>query len=275
MERPAWPGGGGEFMSDLNVSIVQAELVWHDSAANLRHFTQLLAPLAGRTDLIVLPEMFTSGFTMRPGVVAEAPDGPAVDWMREQAARLGAVITGSMPTRQGDQFVNRMVWMRPDGTHEHYDKRHLFRMAEEHQYYQAGSRRPIVELKGWRILPLVCYDLRFPVWSRNQPVGSDGAYDVVIYVANWPQRRRHAWVSLLRARAIENLAYCVGVNRVGVDGNEIPYSGDSAVLDYLGQPLCEPTGTAVETVTLKRADLDAYRQQFPAYLDADRFELVD
>jgi omega-amidase len=260
-------------MNTLNVTLVQASLAWHDAAGNRRKFEALLAPLAGRTDLVVLPEMFTTGFTMQPEVVAEIADGPTVDWMREQAAKLGAVVTGSIATRDAGSYFNRLTWMRPDGTHDSYDKRHLFRMAHEHDHYSGGTRRVIVELNGWKVRPLICYDLRFPVWSRNQP-GSDNAYDVLLYVANWPERRRYAWQTLIRARAIENLSYCVAVNCVGKDGNGINYTGDSTVVDYLGQLMTEVSEQEfVTTVQLDRAALQAFRDKFPAYLDADDFEL--
>jgi len=260
-------------MNTLNVTLVQAALVWHDAAANRRKFEALLAPLAGRTDLVALPEMFTTGFTMQPETVAEIADGPTVDWMRAQAGHLGAVVCGSIATRDAGRYFNRLVCMRPDGTHECYDKRHLFRMAHEHDHYTAGTRRTIVEVKGWKVRPLVCYDLRFPVWSRNR-LGGDEAYDLLLYVANWPERRRYAWQTLIKARAIENLSYVVAVNCVGQDGNGINYTGDSAAVDFLGQLMTEPSEQEfVTTVTLDRTALQAFRDKFPAYLDADQFEL--
>lgn len=262
-------------MSPINVTLVQADLVWHDPEANRQRLQERLAALAGRTDLVVLPEMFTTGFTMEAKSVAENADGPTVQWMREQAAKLGAVITGSIATREGERYYNRLIWMRPDGTYESYDKRHLFRMAHEQDHYSAGARRSIVELKGWKVLPLVCYDLRFPVWSRNR-IGRDGEYDVLVYVANWPERRRHAWQTLIKARAIENLCYCIAVNRVGTDGSGIAYTGDSAAIDFLGQPMTAPSEQEfVATVTLDKAALDAFRAKFPAYLDADDFHLSE
>lgn len=263
-----------EAMSALNVTLVQADLVWHDPEANRRRFQAHFGALAGKTDLVVLPEMFTTGFTMEAESVAEPANGPTVAWMREQAAALGAVITGSIATQDGDSYYNRLVWMRPDGTHEIYDKRHLFRMAHEQDHYQAGSRRRVVELKGWRILPLVCYDLRFPVWSRNK-IGSDDGYDVLLYVANWPERRRYPWQTLIKARAIENLSYCIAVNRVGRDGTGVNYTGDSAAIDYLGQPMTSASEQEfVATVTLDKAALDGFRTKFPAHLDADEFQLL-
>ena len=225
------------------MALVQAELAWHDIGANIARFDTLLSPLAGKVDLIALPEMFTTGFTMKPSEVAEGMDGHAAAALRRWAKKLNAHVTGSAVIREAGRYYNRLLWARPDGTVEHYDKRHLFRMANEQQHYAAGSRRLIVELKGWRICPMICYDLRFPVWSRNW-----GDYDVLLYVANWPQRRAHAWSTLLKARAIENLAYVVGVNRIGKDGNGATYAGDSVALDFLGQPLSsEGGGDRVET----------------------------
>jgi predicted amidohydrolase len=189
--------------------------------------------------------------------------------MREEACALGCVITGSLIIREGDDHYNRLFWVRPDGSYDQYDKRHLFRMVREHENFAAGKRRLTVELKGWRVCPLVCYDLRFPVWSRNR-----GDYDLLVYVANWPARRKLAWSTLLRARAIENLAYVVGVNRVGRDGVGVTYEGGSVAVDFLGQALNEEHRfEGVETVVLDRAALDAFRASFPAHLDADAFEL--
>jgi omega-amidase len=260
-------------MNTLNVTLVQAALVWHDAAANRRKFETLLAPLAGTTDLVALPEMFTTGFTMQPEQAAEIADGPTVDWMREQAARLGAVIAGSIATCDAGQHFNRLICMRPDGTYQSYDKRHLFRMAHEHDHYTAGTRQVIVDVKGWKVRPLVCYDLRFPVWSRNR-LGGEGAYDLLLYVANWPERRRYAWQTLIKARAIENLSYCVAVNCIGKDGNGINYTGDSAAIDFLGQLMTEPSEQEfVTTVSLDLAALRAFRDKFPAHLDADEFQL--
>lgn len=258
-------------MPDLRVSLVQTELVWHDAVANRAALDRLLAPLEGRTDVVVLPEMFTSGFTMDPAAIAELPNGDTPTWLADQAARLGAAVTGSIVASEHGRYVNRLLWMTPDGGAAHYDKRHLFRMAREDEHYAAGSRRLVVEWRGWKVCPLVCYDLRFPVWSRNL---AHDLYDLLLYVANWPAARRSAWRALLPARAIENLAYCIGVNRVGADAAGIEHSGDSAAYDYLGRSLLDcGGGMHVETVTLGRRSLDAYREKFPAHLDADEFEL--
>ncbi|ODS62425.1 MAG: carbon-nitrogen hydrolase [Arenimonas sp. SCN 70-307] len=263
-------------MEDIRVSLVQGDTRWHDPAGNRDYYAGLLAPLVGQTDLVLLPETFTSGFSNEALASAETMDGPTVAWLREQAARLGAVVSGSVQLREGGGVFNRMLWATPEGGLRWYDKRHLFRMAREHERYAAGKDAITVELKGWRIRPLVCYDLRFPVFIRNRFEGGRFDYDLLLFVANWPAARRHAWRTLLRARAIENLAYVAGVNRVGTDGNGIAYSGDSAALDFLGMELAELDDTAqVRTVTLSADALAAHRERFPAQLDADRFTLLD
>jgi len=254
----------------LRVTLVQADLAWQDPAANRHRLAAHFRGLVGHTDLVVLPEMFSTGFSMEAAALAEDMGGPTIGWMREEAAALGCVITGSLIVREQGRCYNRLVWARPDGSVEHYDKRHLFRIANEQQHYAAGARRVVVELKGWRVCPMICYDLRFPVWSR-----SCDDYDLLLYVANWPQRRAQAWSTLLRARAIENLCYVVGVNRVGKDGNGASYAGDSVALDFLGQSLSsEGGGDRVETAVLDLESLRSYRKSFPVHLDADRFELV-
>ena len=264
-------------MDDLRVSLVQGDTVWHDPAANRDRYGGLIAPLAGQTDLVVLPETFTSGFSNDALANAEGMDGPTVAWIREQAATLGAVVTGSVQIREGEGVYNRLLWATPEGHLHTYDKRHLFRMAREHERYAAGRDRITVTLKGWRVCPLVCYDLRFPVFIRNRfdaeaPGRFD--YDLLLFVANWPAPRRYAWQTLLRARAIENLSCVAAVNRAGTDGNGIAYSGDSVANDFLGQPLLELDDAArVETVTLSAEALAGHRARFPAHLDADDFEL--
>ena len=225
--------------SPLHLALLQGDTRWHDPAGNRAHYGELMARLEGPCDLMVLPETWATGFTNAVADLAEPMDGPSVNWMREHSERTGAVVAGSLLIREDRHCFNRLVWMRPDGACETYDKRHLFRMAKEHDTFEAGQRRLVVELKGWRVLPLVCYDLRFPVWSRNGGGQGELDYDLALYVANWPSARRNAWRTLLRARAMENLCYCVGVNRVGIDGNGHPYSGDSVVLDFLGEPLVE------------------------------------
>ncbi|HQZ60864.1 MAG TPA: amidohydrolase [Dokdonella sp.] len=262
----------------LRVSLVQGNTRWHDAAANRAYYGELVRSLSGQSDLIVLPETFLSGFTNELLGNAEGMDGEGVRWFGALAVELGAVVTGSLIIRDGEKCLNRLIWAKPDGSHEVYDKRHLFRMADEHLRYAAGSRRLIVELKGWRICPLVCYDLRFPVWSRNRYDRAAGRfdYDLALFVANWPAARRYAWSNLLRARAIENLSYCLGVNRVGTDGNNIAYAGDSAILDFLGQPLVElGAQEQVVTSTLDPASLALHRERFPAWMDADDYTIAD
>lgn len=266
-------------MGDLRVSLIQGDTVWHDPEGNRARYGEILTPLRGQTDLIVLPETFTSGFSNEAIHRAEGMDGPTVAWIQEQAQMLGAAITGSVQIRDGDGVYNRLLWATPDGALHRYDKRHLFRMAKEHERYAAGSDRLTVELKGWRVCPLVCYDLRFPVFIRNRfGVEADNRfdYDLLVFVANWPSARRHAWRSLLTARAIENLSYVIGVNRVGRDGNQIDYSGDSVVHDFLGMPLIE-CGAQPQVVTtlLSAQALADHRTRFPAQLDADRFRIED
>ena len=264
-------------MNDLRVSLVQASTIWHDAAANRALYGALVRALRGQGDLIILPETFTSGFSNEAIGSAETMQGESVAWLSALAREVGAVVAGSMVIRDGEQVFNRLLWARPDGTLAHYDKRHLFRMANEHHRYADGKRKLLVEINGWRICPLVCYDLRFPVWSRNRHdrAAQRFDYDLLLYVANWPSARRHAWQTLLRARAIENLSYVLGLNRVGVDGNELHYAGDSAALDFLGMPLVE-LGAQPQcvTVTLSAAALGAHRQRFRHQFDGDELELL-
>jgi omega-amidase len=258
-------------MTGVSVTLVQQPLVWHDPPANRTHLAELLEPLGGRTDLIVLPETFTTGFSMDVARLGEAAAGATCDWLLERAATLNAAITGSVITAVAGRYYNRLLWATPAGELRHYDKRHLFRMGREHEHFTPGKAAAILEWRGLRICPLVCYDLRFPVFSRRRP---ELDYELLLYVANWPAARSYAWQQLLRARAIENQAYVVGVNRVGPDGAGVDYAGGSAAVDYLGQPLAE-LGAEPElvTVALDVARLRAFRERFPAHLDADRFTL--
>lgn len=266
-------------LPDLRVSLIQGDTRWHDPAGNRTMYAELARPLAGHTDLVILPETFTSGFSNEALANAETMDGPTVCWLQALSVELGAAVTGSVQIRDGDGVYNRLLWATPDGALVHYDKRHLFRMANEHERYASGRERVSVEYKGWRICPLVCYDLRFPVFIRNRfdreaPGRFD--YDLLIFVANWPAARRHAWRTLLRARAIENLACVAAVNRVGMDGNGIAYNGDSALLDHLGEALVDlGAQPMVSTATFSGSALLAHRERFPAQLDADDFVLRD
>jgi predicted amidohydrolase len=257
-------------VQDLTVTLVQTALAWHDPAANRAHFSELLRGLEGPTDLVILPEMFATGFTMETRTQAETMAGPTVAWLAATARELGAVVCGSLVIEDEGRVYNRCIWMPPDGRPLHYDKRHLFRMAGEHEHFAAGRERLVTTLRGWRVYPLVCYDLRFPVWSR----GAD-AFDLLIYVANWPAARRSAWRALLPARGVENQCYVAGVNRVGTDGKGIAYAGDSSLHDFLGQPLRElGEAPGLVTTTLDLAALQRYREKFPAWRDADPFQLL-
>jgi predicted amidohydrolase len=263
---------------DLRVSLVQGDTRWHDPTGNRDYYAHLIAPLHGKTDLVLLPETFTSGFSNDAIGQAETMDGPTVDWILAQARKLDAAVCGSVQLRVGEGVFNRLLFAMPDGALHHYDKRHLFRYAGEHERYAAGGPRLVLDWRGWRICPLVCYDLRFPVFSRNRyDVERAGAldYDLLLYVANWPSPRAYAWRTLLRARAIENLCYVAGLNRVGTDGNGHRYAGDSAAIDFLGEPLSECTDAEVVPPTTLRANrLAEHRARFPAMLDADRFSLA-
>lgn len=258
----------------MRLTIVQAALVWEDKAANLQHFDHLLAPLVRQTDLVVLPEMFSTGFSMDAQRLAEPMDGsPTVAWIREKSAQLDAAIMGTFICRDADgAHRNRLVWAQPDGSVATYDKRHLFCLAGEQNHYAAGDKRLIVNWKGFAICPMICYDLRFPVWSRNR---ADAPYDLLIFTANWPSRRAHHWRALLQARAIENQAYCAGVNIVGTDGTGLEYLGDSAIIDFGGQHICHLAGQeGVFTTELSLENVKKWREQFPFLNDADSFSIL-
>lgn len=264
-------------LGPLNVSLVQGATRWHDAPANRDYYGELIRRVGAQSDLIVLPETFLSGFSNDTQASAEAMDGEGVAWLRALSGEVDAVICGSLAIRENGTVYNRLLWMQPDGSYLQYDKRHLFRMAGEHTRYGGGRERLIVELNGWRILPQVCYDLRFPVWLRNRRLESATGgmdYDLALFVANWPAARRQPWRTLLRARAIENLSYVIGVNRVGVDGNELAYAGDSAVIDPVGEALIElGAHEQVVSVRLDPSPLLTHRERFPAWMDADEFSL--
>jgi predicted amidohydrolase len=260
----------------MHLTIVQAALAWENPAANRAMFSQKLASLRGLTDLVVLPEMFTTGFSMNAATLAEPMDGLTVQWLRKTADDLGAALAGSFICMENGKFHNRLVFMRPSGNFDFYDKKHLFSMAGESEYYTSGKKRLTLEWRGWRICPLVCYDLRFPVWSRNSPgsfaAGLEPLYDLLLYVANWPSRRAHHWRALLAARAIENQAFVAGVNIFGADGKGLEYAGDSAVIDFSGQALVQISGQeGLFTAELSLEDLQQYRQQLPFLQDGDVF----
>lgn len=253
----------------MKISVIQTALAWEDAAANRAAFSVKINALP-QTDLVVLPEMFATGFTMNPAAVAETMDGETVAWMQQTARAKSCAITGSLVIEEGGRYYNRLLFVFPDGSLQTYNKRHLFSFAGEDKHYTAGTAKLIVEYKGWKICPLVCYDLRFPVFSRNVE-----GYDLLLYVANWPQIRTHAWDSLLKARAIENLAYTIGVNRVGHDASGHAYSGHSQVLDALGNYLLEPGETdGVFTVELDRQQLTETRSRFAFLNDRDSFTIA-
>lgn len=254
----------------FRVTIFQDALDWEDIFRNRSRWEKSLLELQDTTDVVVLPEMFSTGFTMNAAAHAEPMDGPTIQWMRRMAIALQAVITGSLIIESDGNYYNRLIWMQPDGDYRHYDKRHLFTLAGEEKTYQPGHHRWIFDYKGVRIFPLICYDLRFPVWSRRS---SSFDYDVLIYVANWPERRSSAWNKLLPARAIENQSYVIGVNRVGEDGHGIPHAGESVILDFKGDPMVVMPSheKASSTITLDLDSLRAFRHQFPFGNDADSF----
>lgn len=263
-------------MQDLKITIIQSELHWEDAEANLSMFEEKIWQISGNTDVIILPEMFTTGFTMWSAKMAEHMNMRTFKWMKNMADQTGALIMGSFIVSVHDRYYNRLLWMEPGGTFKTYDKRHLFRMANEHKSFASGESLLISTWRGWRICPLICYDLRFPVWSRNRwdIAAKRPSYDVAVYVANWPTARIDAWDTLLKARAIENLSYVVGVNRIGQDGNGIEYNGHSAVISPKGEAIFSNEGTEItRTLELSANSLHAFRDRFPAYLDADDFTI--
>lgn len=253
----------------MKVGLIQSSIIWHDPIANCDHFENLVHDLVSDVDLILLPEMFTTGFTMNSSTVAESMDGPTVRWMRNLAGETGAIIGGSLVIREEGCYFNRFVWMRPNGQITTYDKKHLFRMAGEHLYYTPGHNRVVVRLGDFRLCLMICYDLRFPVFFRTK-----NDYDVLVCVANWPAERQDAWETLLKARAIENQAYVIGVNRVGSDGSDLHYRGGTAVYNYLGETLESELDKEVTfVIEIQKDGLEEYRKSFPVLTDADRFEV--
>ncbi len=264
-------------MSSLTVSLVQTQLHWEDKVANLQMLQQKIASISQPTHVIVLPEMFSTGFSMKPEVSAEKMDGATVQWLKEQAAKKRVIITGSIIIEEGAHYYNRMIWMLPTGQYGYYDKRHLFAYAGEDQHYTSGNKRLVASVNGWKINLLVCYDLRFPVWARQSfSAEQPFEYDVLIYVANWPERRNTAWKALLQARAVENQCYVIGVNRVGNDGNNIYHSGDSMVVDPLGEVLYHKVHDEdIATLTLDKEHLNTVREKFPFWKDRDAFMIIN
>jgi len=288
-------------MSTLTITTIQSNLHWENKAANLQQFEEKIRQLQ-RAEIVILPEMFSTGFSMQAEKLAEKMDGPTVAWMKKLSAEKKIILTGSLIIEDDGHYYNRLVWMLPNGQYGYYDKRHLFAYGHEDQHYTPGNKRLIASVKGWKINLLVCYDLRFPVWSRQKPADSSLAdlvasemeahdfpmappaeagssvneqspeYDLLVYVANWPERRSHAWKTLLQARAIENQCYVVGVNRIGEDGNGIYHSGDSMIVDAMGTVLYTKTHEEdIFTITLEKGPLDEVRNKLPFLKDGDRF----
>lgn len=277
---------------DLKITTIQADLHWENVAENLTMFSEKIKAVAEQTDVVVLPEMFNTGFSMDSKKLAETMEDGTVTWMKEEAVKSEAVIVGSLIIKEKTNYYNRLIWVQPDGEIFTYDKRHLFRMANEDKHFSAGTERLIVEYKGWKICPLVCYDLRFPVWSRNKQLSVDScqlvenkqqttsnkqqnSYDILIYIANWPEARKQPWSKLLEARAIENQCYVVGVNRVGTDGTGKTYSGNSVVVNPKGEAITTipESENHTATVNLSLDELNAFRKAFPVALDGDDFLL--
>lgn len=253
-------------MRDLIITVIQSGIFWEDIDANIQNFNNKINMAEMDTDIIILPEMFTTGFTRSAEKLSEAMDGKTVNWLKQKSIEKNVHILGSIIVKEYSKYFNRLIWAKPDGKIETYDKKHLFRYAGEHEIYSPGKNRLTVPVAGWKICPFICYDLRFPIWTRNLK----NNYDVAIFIANWPEKRSAHWKSLLKARSIENQAYVVGVNRVGKDGNGIVYSGDSTVVDHNGDILFQKAYDEILfTVTLSYSTLENYRNDFPAWMDAD------
>ena len=253
-------------MRDLKITLIQTEVVWEDINANITLFDEKISAIREKTDLIILPEMFTTGFSMNAGNLSQDMDGPSIRWLREKSQKINADITGSIIIKFGKKFFNRLFWAKPDGELLTYDKRHLFRFAGEEKVYSAGDKNITVKLHGWKIRPFICYDLRFPAWTRN----IKNRYDIAVFIANWPEKRSMHWKSLLQARAIENQCYVIGVNRVGTDGNGLFYSGDSSIIDPLGKIIFKKHDEeCTYTTVLSYHTLKEYRKTFPGWMDAD------
>jgi predicted amidohydrolase len=259
-------------MASLTISIIQTKLFWEDKKENREMLQQKIMGISEKTEVVILPEMFTTGFSMKPEVLGEKMDGETMQWMKKIAAEKKIILTGSIIIEENGKYFNRLVWMLPNGEFGWYDKRHLFAYAEEHSHYTPGNKKLIASVKGWKINLQICYDLRFPVWTRQAPGGSDLKYDLLINVANWPEKRAIAWKTLLQARAIENQCFVVGVNRVGEDGKEILYSGDSMIIDPLGEIIYRKNKEEdIFTYTLQKEKVDEVRSHFPFFNDADSF----
>ncbi len=280
-------------MPSLTITLIQSQLNWEDKEANLRMFEEKINAIKGKTEMVVLPEMFSTGFSMNAKSLAEKMDGPTMEWMARIAKEHRIILTGSLIIEEDGYYYNRLIWMLPVGQYGHYDKRHLFGFAGEDQHYSPGNKRLIASVNGFKLNMQICYDLRFPVWASQQSfvpplLGKKRVshfdafkepehpeYDILVYVANWPEKRNHAWKTLIQARAIENQCYVIGLNRVGNDGNDIYYSGDSMIVDALGKTLYEKSyDEDIFTITLLKEKIDEIRKQFPFWKDAEHFMIV-
>ncbi|MEI7498974.1 MAG: amidohydrolase [Bacteroidota bacterium] len=262
-------------MQDLSITLIQTNLFWEDRRKNLEHFDWLLGHIEEYTDLVLLPETFNTGFSINPSACAESMDGPSMQFLRKKAKERNVVIMSTLLICEGDGCFNRMVCMYPNGHFETYDKRHLFRLSEEYKIFKGGNKKVIIEVKGWKISPIICYDLRFPVWSKNTWSGGEYAYDILVCLANWPACRAHVWKSLLVARAIENQVFVAGVNRIGDDGHSIGHSGDTMAIDAKGNIIAAAAEDKEQLLTVKLSaqDLRLFRESFTLGMDWDHFSI--
>jgi predicted amidohydrolase len=263
-------------MSSLTITLIQTNLFWENKKANLEMLQQKIESIKEKTEVVILPEMFSTGFSMKPELLAETMKGETMQWMQRIASKKKIILTGSIIIEQEGKYFNRLIWMLPTGDYGFYDKRHLFAYADENSHYAKGNKKLIASVKGWKIQLQICYDLRFPVWARQEPGNLDSQYDLLINIANWPEKRNRAWNVLLQARAIENQCFVAGVNRVGKDGNRIFYSGDSSLIDPMGKIIYQKNNSEdIFTYTLKKETITEYRNQFPFWKESDYFLIKD
>jgi predicted amidohydrolase len=263
-------------MSSLTITLIQTNLFWEDKKANLEMLHEKIESIKEKTEIVILPEMFSTGFSMKPELLAEKMDGRTIQWMKKIAAEKKIILTGSVIIEEEGKYFNRLIWMLPNGELGVYDKRHLFAFGNEHNHYSAGNKKLIASVKGWKINLQICYDLRFPVWARQSPGDLENKYDLLINVASWPEKRSIAWKTLLRARAIENQCFVAGVNRVGEDGNKISYDGDSSIIDPLGEIIYQKNKEEdIFTFTLQKEEVKDARNKFPFWKDADFFAITE
>ena len=263
-------------MSSLTITLIQTNLFWENKKANLEMLQQKIESIKERTEVVILPEMFSTGFSMKPESLAETMDSETMQWMQKIASKKRIILTGSLIIKEEEKYFNRLIWMLPNGKYGFYDKRHLFAYADEHLHYTKGNKKLIASVKGWKIHLQICYDLRFPVWARQPPGNLDNQYDLLINIANWPEKRNRAWKALLQARAVENQCFVAGINRTGEDGNGIRYSGDSSLIDPMGEIIYQKNNKEdTFTYTLQKQKITETRSQFPFWKEADSFLITD